>query len=139
MKKTADILARSGVAIMTNAPGSYSFPPVAILRAAGATVFSGSDNIRDSWWPYGDGDMLRRANLIGYRSGFFEDRELQMAFDIVTTGGATALGLRDYGIAVGCGRLRLAGGACARAVVAVPGGRSVYKPGVSSRNGTVLK
>ncbi|SDF11374.1 cytosine deaminase [Bradyrhizobium brasilense] len=52
LKKTADSLARSGVAIMTNAPGSRPFPPVALLRKAGVTVFSGNDNIRDSWWPF---------------------------------------------------------------------------------------
>ncbi len=55
---------------MTNAPGNHNFPPVALLRAAGVNVFSGSDNIRDSWWPFGDGDMLRRAEIIAYRSGF---------------------------------------------------------------------
>ncbi len=43
--------------------------------------------------------MIRRADLIGYRSGFFEDHELAMAFDLVTRGGATALGLADYGLA----------------------------------------
>lgn len=63
------------------------------------TVFGGSDNIRDSWWPYGDGDMVRRANIIGYRSGFLEDRELEAAFDVVTHGGARALRFERYGIA----------------------------------------
>ena len=58
VKRVAEVLAKSGVAIMTNAPGSRPFPPVALLRDAGVTVFSGNDNIRDSWWPYGDGDML---------------------------------------------------------------------------------
>ena len=46
LKKIADVLAQSGVAIMTNAPGSRAFPPVAALRQAGVTVFSGNDNIQ---------------------------------------------------------------------------------------------
>ena len=130
-KKAAGMLAASGVAIMTNAPGSYSFPPVAILRQAGATVFSGSDNIRDSWWPYGDGDMLGRANMIGYRSGFYEDHQLDMAFDIVTNGGAKALRLKDYGIVEGARAdfVTFRAQHVAEAVVAVPRPRSVYKAG----------
>ncbi|RUT31371.1 metal-dependent hydrolase [Arsenicitalea aurantiaca] len=139
--RIADTLARSGVAIMTNAPGARAFPPVAALRAAGVTVFSGSDNIRDSWWPYGDGDMLRRANLIGYRSGFYEDHELEMAFDIVTHAGAKALGLADYGLAEGMRADFVTLGAehLPQAVVGVPGGRAVYRAGrCIARDGVVL-
>ncbi len=130
-QKLGDTLALAGVAIMTNAPGNHAFPPVALLRKAGVTVFSGSDNIRDSWWPYGDGDMIRRANMIGYRSGFFEDHELVMAFDLVTTGGATALGLADYGLAEGCKAdfVILDAAHVPEAVAGVPGNRSVYKGG----------
>jgi cytosine deaminase len=140
-QKTAAMLAGSGVAIMTNAPGSYSFPPVTILRKAGVTVFSGSDNIRDSWWPYGDGDMLSRANIIGYRSGFYEDWELQSAFDIVTNGGAKALGLDDYGFAPGAKAdfVTLSAVHVPEAVVAVPKGRTVYRGGKPiAREGKML-
>jgi len=129
--KAGAILAAAGVAIMTNAPGNHAFPPVAALRQAGVTVFSGSDNIRDSWWPYGDGDMLNRANMIGYRSGFYEDRELEAAFDVVTRAGASALGLADYGIVVGASADFVAMSAqhVPEAVVAVPKDRTVYRRG----------
>jgi len=126
---------------MTNAPGNHAFPPVALLRSAGVNVFSGSDNIRDSWWPYGDGDMLRRANLIGYRSGFYEDRELEMAFDLVTTGGATALRLADYGLAPGCKAdfIIVDAAHVSQAVAGVPGNRTVYKGGrLVAENGRLL-
>ncbi len=132
LKKTADILARSGVSIMTNAPGSRPFPPVATLRKAGVTVFSGNDNIRDSWWPYGDGDMLGRAMMIGYRSGFYTDEELAIAFDMITTAGAKALRLEGYGLHVGARAdfVTLNAAHIQEAVVARPSGRSVYKGGV---------
>lgn len=132
LKKTADILARSGVSIMTNAPGSRPFPPVATLRKAGVTVFSGNDNIRDSWWPYGDGDMLGRAMMIGYRSGFYTDEELAIAFDMITTAGAKALRLEGYGLHVGAKAdfVTLNAAHIQEAVVARPSGRSVYKGGV---------
>ncbi|WP_198929061.1 amidohydrolase family protein [Rhizobium sp. AC27/96] len=141
-KRAAALIAESGIAIMTNAPGSYSFPPVALLRSAGVTVFSGSDNIRDSWWPYGDGDMLGRAMMIGYRSGFYTDDELKAAFDIVTESGARALRLEDYGLHVGAKAdfVTLKAEHVPEAVVAVPKGRSVYKAGkLVARDGAVLR
>ena len=99
--RTADALAEAGVAIMTNAPGHRSFPPILALRAAGVRVFAGNDNIRDSWWPYGNGDMLQRAMLIGYRSGLFTDADLSVALQMTTTDAADILGLRHYGLAPG--------------------------------------
>ncbi|KQU83282.1 hypothetical protein ASD12_09575 [Mesorhizobium sp. Root102] len=71
------------------------------IQASRVTVISGSDNIRDSWRPYGDGDMLSRTKMIGCRSGFYEDHEQAAAFDVVTHAGAKALGLESYGFAVG--------------------------------------
>ena len=142
LKKTADLLARAGVAIMTNAPGARPFPPVALLRNAGVTVFSGNDNIRDSWWPYGDGDMLGRAMMIGYRSGFYTDQELRIAFELVTLAGAKALGLKNYGLQAGARAdfVTLNAEHISEAVVARPSGRSVYKGGVlTARNNQVVK
>ncbi|OKO81506.1 amidohydrolase family protein [Bradyrhizobium sp. AS23.2] len=131
LKTIAELLARSGVAIMTNAPGARPFPPILALRNAGVTVFSGNDNIRDSWWPYGDGDMLRRATTLGYRSGFNIDEELRAAFDVVTEAGAKALRLEGYGLRVGAKAdfVTLNAEHVPEAVVAAPQGRSVYKDG----------
>ena len=131
VRRIADNLARSGVAIVTNAPGAMSFPPVHVLREAGVNYFAGNDNIRDSWWPYGDGDLLRRANIVGYRSGFNEDWELETAFSMVTTEGARALGIKDYGIEVGARAdfVTLDAEHVPEAMVAVPGNRDVYKNG----------
>jgi cytosine deaminase len=135
-------IAASGVSIMTNAPGDHVFPPVALLRSEGVTVFSGSDNIRDSWWPYGDGDMLGRAMMIGYRSGFYTDEELEAAFDVVTAGGAAALGIDDYGMVIG-GRadfVTLAAEHVPEAVVAVPKQRRVFKAGhLVAENGALIR
>lgn len=141
-KKIAVLIAKSGVSIMTNAPGNHNFPPVALLRAAGVNVFSGSDNIRDSWWPFGDGDMLRRAEIIAYRSGFFSDAELSAAFDVVTSGGAKALRLEGYGIAVGAKAdfVTLAAEHVPEAVVAVPKPRRAFKEGrLVAENGSVIR
>ena len=39
--------------------------------------------------------------LIGYRSGFYTDDELSVAFDLATHAGARVLGATDYGLNVG--------------------------------------
>ncbi|MGN6311636.1 MAG: amidohydrolase family protein [Xanthobacteraceae bacterium] len=132
VRRVADTLAVSGVAIMTTAPGARAFPPVLALRNAGVTVFGGNDNIRDSWSPYGDGDMLRRAMMIGHRSDFRTDDELRIAFDAVTAAGAKALGIANYGLHVGARAdfVTLRAAHVPEAVVAVPKGRSVYRAGV---------
>jgi cytosine/creatinine deaminase len=142
LKKVADNLARSGVSIMTNAPGARPFPPVAVLRQAGVNVFSGNDNIRDSWWPYGDGDMLSRATTIGYRSGFYTDDELVTAFDVITAAGAKALRLEGYGLQVGAKAdfVTLDAEHVPEAVVAAPKRRSVYKDGnLVAKDGKIVR
>ncbi len=101
LDSTAAALADAGVAIMTNAPGDHPFPPAMRLRDAGVHVFAGNDNIRDAWWPYGNGDMLQRAMLIGYRSGFYTDDALLAALDMITHAGAQVIGKQDYGLAAG--------------------------------------
>ncbi|NKC32672.1 amidohydrolase [Falsiroseomonas selenitidurans] len=91
--RTAAALAEADVAIMTNGPGPEAMPPVKRLVAEGVSVFVGSDNIRDAWSPYGDGDMLARARLVGYRAGLLTDAELHLALDLVTSAPARAMGL----------------------------------------------
>jgi cytosine/adenosine deaminase-related metal-dependent hydrolase len=98
---TAAALAEGGVAIMTTGPGAVAMPPVKRLRAEGVVVFAGSDNIRDAWSPFGTGDMLQRAMLIGTRAGFASDADLHLALDLVTAAPAAVLGLQAYGVRPG--------------------------------------
>ncbi len=141
-KRVAHALADAGVAILTNAPGDRPFPPIGILRAAGVLMFAGNDNIRDSWWPYGDGDMLERAMMIGYCSGFYTDEELAVAFDMVTSNAALAMRVPEYGLRCGAPAdfLVLPARHVQEAVVARPNQRSVYRGGrLIARNGKCLR
>lgn len=101
LAQTAAALAEAGVAIMTNGPGPEAMPPVKRLVAEGVTVFAGSDNIRDAWSPYGNGDMLERARLIGYRAALLTDAELRLGLDLVTTAPARVMGLPDPALVEG--------------------------------------
>jgi cytosine deaminase len=99
--RTADRLAEADVAIMSHGPGAAPMPSLKLLHEHGVTVFGGSDNIRDAWSPFGNGDMLERAMLIAYRANFRHDEELALAFDMVTAAAAGVLGIPSYGLAAG--------------------------------------
>ena len=134
-------LVEAGIAIMTTGPASRPAPPVKRLVEAGMTVCAGSDGIRDTWGPYGNADMLERAMLVGLRNNLRRDDELALALDVVTTGGARALGVADYGLAPGCtGDLVLVDAeTVAEAVAQRPGSRTVVKRGrVVARDGVLV-
>ncbi|WP_442108351.1 amidohydrolase family protein [Pseudomonas sp. NUPR-001] len=131
LERIAATLAEAGVSILTNAPGDHPFPPILRLRAAGVNVFAGNDNIRDAWWPYGNADMLQRAMLIGYRSGFYSDEDLNLALAMATTAGAAVMGKRDYGLALGneATFIVIKAPNAAAAVAAVPAERRIVRRG----------
>jgi cytosine/adenosine deaminase-related metal-dependent hydrolase len=83
-------------------PASRPAPPVKRLVEAGIVVCSGNDGIRDTWGPYGNGDMLERAMLVGLRNNFRRDDELELALAICTYGGAKVMALDGYGLEPGC-------------------------------------
>jgi len=98
---TVRALAAAGVAILTHGPGPAPMPPVTRLVGEGVTVLAGCDNIRDAWSPYGSGDMLERAMVIGYRQGMNASEELALLFDIVAHGNASGLGFGDASLREG--------------------------------------
>jgi cytosine deaminase len=97
----AKAMAEAGVALVTHGAGGLTLPPLEMLRAAGVLVFAGNDDIRDTWSPYGTGDLLERAAIIGWKGDFRRDEQIETAFDLVSAAGAKALGVTDYGVEVG--------------------------------------
>lgn len=139
--QTAEALASGGVAILTNGPGPDPIPPIKRLRDAGVTVMAGSDNIRDAWSPYGSGDMLERARIIGYRSGFNTDEDLALAFAMATTHAAEVLGVEDHGLKIGCRAdlVAVAASGIPEAVATFPPRALVIKAGqVVAKDGTLV-
>jgi cytosine/creatinine deaminase len=140
-KRTADLLAETGVAIMSHGPGAAAMPPVKLLKEHGVEVFSGSDNIRDAWSPFGNGDMLERAMLVGYRANFRHDHELTLAYEMVTGAAARVLGLKDYGLRVGgaADMVVVEAGSVPEAVASRPRRKMVIKAGrVVARDGALV-
>lgn len=95
------LMAECGVALATHGAGGATLPPLGLLRDAGVTVLCGHDNLRDTWGPYGSGDMLERAALIGWRADWRSDARLLDLVGMVTGEGARYLGAGETGIAVG--------------------------------------
>ncbi|RDC68996.1 cytosine deaminase [Rhodovulum sp. 12E13] len=95
-------MAEERIHVVTTAPAATTVPAVKELRAAGILTGSGSDGIRDTWGPYGNGDMLERAMFIGLRNNLRRDDEVELALHICTQGGAEIMEIEGYGIAPGC-------------------------------------
>lgn len=139
--RTADLLARAGIAIMSHGPGSATIPPLKLLKEHGVEVFGGSDNIRDAWSPFGNGDMLDRAMMIAYRANFRHDAELALAFEMVTAAAARVLGLADYGLRAGgpADFVAVEAATLAEAVATRPRRKLVVKAGrVIARDGALV-
>jgi cytosine/creatinine deaminase len=129
--KTAEALARAEVAILTSCPPSAPVPPPRALRERGVTVFAGSDNIRDCWSPYGNGDMLDRAAIIAERHAMFTDGELEEVFALATSEGDKALGDPRRGVRAGAAAdlVAIEAASVADAVVDRPARRLVLRAG----------
>lgn len=135
-------MAKERIAVMTTAPAGRAAPPVKECVEAGVVVCAGSDGIRDTWGPYGNGDMLERAMLIGLRNNFRRDEDVEIALDVCAYGGAKMMGIEGYGLAVGCAAdlLLVPGETVTEAVVTRPADRTVIKRGaVVVRNGELTR
>jgi cytosine deaminase len=137
----AALMAEAGVALVTHGAGGLTMPPIEMLRAAGVLVFAGNDDIRDTWSPYGTGDLLERAAIIGWKGDFRRDEQVEIAFDLVSAAGARALGIGDYGIRTGgaANLFVIAAGGVAEAIAAHPPRKLVFFEGkIVARDGTFL-
>ncbi len=135
-----EALASAGVAIMTTGPAGWPAPAVADLHAAGVTICSGNDGMRDAWQPFGDADMLARANAVAQRNEFRRDEGLELALATATGLAARAIGLSDYGLEVGAMAdfLLVEAETVAEAVAAPPPRTLVVKAGrIVARDGQI--
>ena len=71
------------------------------LRAAGVTCSLSTNNVLNPFTPYGDGSLVRMANLYANVCHVARPDELAGCLDMVTASAARLLRLGDYGLAVG--------------------------------------
>jgi cytosine deaminase len=71
------------------------------LMAAGVNVAFGHDCVMDPWYAMGSADMLEVAHMAVHVGQMTSLAGMRSAFDAVTVNAARAIGLEDYGLAVG--------------------------------------
>ena len=60
-----------------------------------------TNNVLNPFTPFGDGSLLRMANLYAHACQAGTPPELRQCFELITTRPARLMNLADYGIAVG--------------------------------------
>ncbi|WP_026576816.1 amidohydrolase [Bacillus sp. UNC438CL73TsuS30] len=88
--EVAQILKDAGISIVTSVPIGRAIPPVKLLTEWGVEVAVGNDNIYDSWWPTGNGDVLERAGRLLEYFRWTDEVSLSQALKYIT-GGITPL------------------------------------------------
>ena len=136
------MVAQPDLSLVTTAPAASPVPWVMACAKAGRVICGGSDGVRDSWNPYGMGDMLERATLVGLRNNFRRDEEMELALDVCTYKGAEVMGIENYGLEVGCAAdfVILPGETICEAIVERPADRTVVKRGrIVTRHGELTQ
>jgi cytosine deaminase len=71
------------------------------LRKAGVTCSISTNNVLNPFTPYGDGSLIRMANLYANVCHVSRPADLAGCLDMITGAAARLMRLQDYGIAVG--------------------------------------
>ena len=71
------------------------------LLAAGVNTSIGHDSVMDPWYPLGYGDPLQAAFVLAHYGQMSGASELTTLMEMITGNPARALGLENYGLAVG--------------------------------------
>jgi cytosine/creatinine deaminase len=88
------------VTVAPTAISTRALAPVKRLIKNGTLVALGSDNLRDFFNPLGTANVRDVASLLSYVHRFYAADEVEKLFKMITTDGATLLGLKDYSITV---------------------------------------
>ncbi|MCL4514507.1 MAG: amidohydrolase family protein [Firmicutes bacterium] len=72
------------------------------LLEAGVNVSFGQDCVRDTFYPFGQADMLEVALITAHAAHLSLPREIDQVFEMMTVHAARLLRLGDYGLEPGC-------------------------------------
>ncbi|QEE61021.1 amidohydrolase family protein [Salinibacterium sp. dk2585] len=86
--RLAEAMAAAGVSMTTCVAHNDPPPPVELLFDSGVLLTAGNDSIRNTWSPFGTGDMLERAWILAVRCGLRTDEQLQLALTIASAHGS---------------------------------------------------
>ena len=110
----ADLMAKAGISVMPLPATDLhlggrkdthnvrrALTPIRALRDAGVNVCLASNNIRNAFTPYGNGDLIQIAMLAVPTAHLGGADDLPTVLPMLTTNPAKALDLTEYGLEVG--------------------------------------
>ncbi|MFX0066552.1 MAG: amidohydrolase family protein [Candidatus Hermodarchaeota archaeon] len=71
------------------------------LLDAGINVSCGQDCINDPYYPFGKGDMLEVANLLGHAAKMTRNKDISTLYDMITFNAAQILGISNHKLSIG--------------------------------------
>lgn len=86
VQPTLDVLKHAGVTLISSVPIDRPIPRGRQVLDTGINFMLGSDNIRDAWSPFGNGDMLQRASRMAERENWVSDDKLLGTYAWVSDG-----------------------------------------------------
>jgi cytosine deaminase len=113
--RVIDLVARAEMTIVSNSHISLVFggrtdrgrirrgtTRVRELRDAGVNLTAAQDDVHDPYYPFGRNDQLEVAQYMCHVAQFISPADIAYAIDMVTSNGAKAMRLADYGLREGC-------------------------------------
>lgn len=85
-RDAAVLLNEAGISVISSLPIGRNVPPVGLLDETGVNVSLGNDNIYDSWWPTGNGDILERLGRLIELNRWTDELSLSQALRFITDG-----------------------------------------------------
>ncbi|UCG03267.1 MAG: amidohydrolase family protein [Candidatus Heimdallarchaeota archaeon] len=81
---------------LDNYPKRVGITRVKQLVEAGVNVTAGQDCINDPYYPFGKGDMLEVALLLGHAAKLTTNNEINSLYDMITYNAAKTMGISDH-------------------------------------------
>lgn len=105
--------------------------PIHLLAEWGVNVGVATNNVQNLFTPFGDGDILKICTLLAQVLQMGTEASHQLCLEMATSKAAQAIGITNYGVAVGkqADLVILDAASVSEAIAAAPMGRTVIKGG----------
>ena len=105
-ERVIELIKKAGINVVTNPPTNMvlqgrldtgaqrvGITRVKELLNAGVNVTVGQDCVHDPYYPFGNGDMLEVANLLGHAAKMTTAKDINILYDTITSNAAKTMGI----------------------------------------------
>lgn len=100
-RKLTALMKKAGIGLVSDPHTGPLHARVKDLLLAGVPVALGQDDISDAYYPYGECNMLQVAFLASHLLWMTSFADMELLYDMVTTGAARVLGIKGHTLEVG--------------------------------------